>query len=52
MSKPRVSDADIATLRQRRKDGALLKELAWDFKLTLNYVSRICCGRDRKKVAA
>ena len=52
MSKPRVSDADIITLRQRRKDGAMLKELAWDFRLSFNYVARICGRKDRKNVKA
>ena len=45
---PRISNEQIVTLRQRRQSGALLKELAYDFNLSMNYVCRICNFRDRK----
>ncbi len=46
---PRVSHEQIAALRAKRKDGALLKELAHEFKLSLNYVCSICSNRERKQ---
>ena len=47
---PRVPDARIAEMRQKRKQGALLKELAYEFGLSMNYVCRVINFRDRKNV--
>lgn len=49
---PRVTDARIAEMREKRKQGALLKELAYEFGLSMNYVCRVLNGSDRKKVKA
>ncbi len=48
----RVTNAEVIVMRERRAAGALLKELAYDFNLSLNYVCRIVNGRDRKNVKA
>lgn len=45
---PKVSDSQVIAIRQRRKAGELLKVLAYDFGLNMNYVCRLCNFRDRK----
>lgn len=45
--KPRLTEDQVREMRLRRKNGAFLKELAYDFGCSFNYAARIVNRQDR-----